>query len=129
VKISVTGRHMDVTDILKKFVVEKVQHLTRFFENIQRSEVIFCPEREGQFSAELILHAPRHSVLVIHTKDKTATAAFDSAISRMERQLGKLKDKLRGKTTKIQRNLKKIRAAAGRETEAAVSDSFGDLWW
>jgi len=125
-KTTITGRHLAVTSVLRAFALEKVARFQHYFENIQRAEVIFSPEKAGQFSAEVILHAPRGSVLVVHAQDRTATAAFDTAMEKMERQLARLKDKLR-KAAKGARGDKKLKAGA-RET-ADAAEGFGDLWW
>ena len=123
-KIGVTGRHMEVTDVLKDYTVEKTGHLAHYYDNIQRAEVIYGTERDGQFSAELILHAPRGSVLVVHSHGRTATAAFDSGMEKMERQLAKLKDKLK-KTAKIRPGKGPGEGSPG----ASGGDNFGDIWW
>ncbi|MBI4563373.1 MAG: ribosome-associated translation inhibitor RaiA [Planctomycetes bacterium] len=94
-KITVTGRHMVVTDRLRDFSIEKTSRLLKYFDNLQRAEIVFIPEKDGRYAAEVIVHAPRGSVLVVHAKDPSATAAFDTALAKLERQLVKLKDKLR----------------------------------
>ncbi|HEY3225779.1 MAG TPA: ribosome-associated translation inhibitor RaiA [Planctomycetota bacterium] len=126
-KVTVTGRHMDVTEVLRGYAIGKTERLTRYFDNIQRAEILFCPEKDGQFSAELILHAPRGSVLVVHAQDQTATAGFDTAFAKMERQLTKLKDRLRDKA-KAARITRARRAAVG-EAEAVLGEASGDIWW
>lgn len=126
-KVTVTGRHMDVTEVLRGYAIGKTERLTRYFDNIQRAEILFCPEKDGQFSAELILHAPRGSVLVVHAKDQTATAGFDTAFAKMERQLTKLKDRLRDRA-KAARITRARRAAVG-EAEAVLGEASGDIWW
>src|SRR5258706_15218897 len=59
VKITVTGRHMDMSEVLKKYALGKSERLTHYFEHLTRAEVLFEPEKDGQYSAELILHAPK----------------------------------------------------------------------
>ena len=123
-KTTVTGRHMDVTEVLKEYAVAKVDRLARHFDPILRSELLFAPEKDGQYSAELILHAPRGSVLVVHARDKTATAAFDVALEKAERQLARLKARLRSKAKAA-----RARRTIGREAEAVLGDASGDIWW
>jgi putative sigma-54 modulation protein len=124
VKITVTGRHMDLTEVLKEYAVTKMERLAHYFDHISRAEGVFAPEKDGQYSAEIILHAPRHTILVVHAQEKTATGAFDIAIEKVERQLARLKDKLRGNT----KTARARRAAAG-EPEAVLGDASGDSWW
>ena len=123
-KITVTGRHMDMTEVLKKYAISKSERLTHYFDHLSRAEVVFAPEKDGRFSAEIIVHAPRHTTLVVHAQEKSATAAFDLALEKVERQLARLKDKLRGKTKPV----KSRRGAAG-EAEAVLGDASGDSWW
>lgn len=123
-KITVTGRHMDMTEVLKRYAIEKVERLTHYFDHLMRTEVVFTPEKDRQYSAELILHAPRATILVVHAQEKTATGAFDLALEKVERQLARLKDKLRGKA----KTARARRSAAG-EAEAVLGDASGDSWW
>ena len=125
-KITVTGRHMDMTEVLKKYATSKMEHLRHYFDNVFSAEVVFAPEKDRQYSAELILHAPKSSILVVHAQEKTATGAFDVALEKAERQLVRLKDKLRGNgKTKPAR----IRRGAGSEAEAVLGDASGESWW
>ena len=88
-KISVTARHMDMTEVLKKYTLTKSERLTHYFDHLSRAEVVFAPEKDGQFSAEIILHAPKSTILVVHAQEKTATGAFDLALEKVERQLAR----------------------------------------
>jgi putative sigma-54 modulation protein len=123
-KISVTGRHMDVTDVMREYALEKAEKLTKYFENIQRVEIILNPEKEGRFSAELVVHAPRGSVLVVHAVQMTATAAVDTALDKMERHLTKLKDKLKKTGRK-----EPARKFARSPIEESAGDDSGEIWW
>jgi ribosomal subunit interface protein len=123
VKTTVTGRHMDMSEVLKKYATTKMERLTHYFDHLSKAETVFAPESNGQFSAEIILHAPRSTILVVHAQEKSATGAFDLAIEKVERQLARLKDKLRG--TKSVRS----RRVAAREPEAVLGDASGDSWW
>ena len=122
-KITVTGRHMELTEVLKKYATGKIEHLRHYFDNVFSGEVVFSPENGARYSAEIILHAPRHSVLVVHAQDKSATAAFDLAVEKVERQLIRLKDKLRGKTKPTKR------PRGGTEVEAVLGDAASESWW
>ncbi len=125
-KISITGRHMDVESSLKEHVLGRTDHLTHFFDNLQRAEVVFSPEKGGGFSSELILHAPKGSVLVVHSHGKSANAAFDVGLDKMERQISKLKARFRKEGRKAGRPDKKLKAGA---EKADSTEGFGDLWW
>ena len=122
-KISVTGRHMDMSEVLKKYAITKLERLEHFFDHVMKAEAVFAPEKDAQYSAEIILHAPRHAILVVHAQEKSATGAFDLALEKVERQLARLKDKLKGKTKTFRPR------RGGVEAEAVLGDASGDSWW
>jgi len=128
VKITVTGRHMEVTDVIRSYAVDKIERLTRYFANIQRMEVIFNREKDGKFSAEFIAHAPRGSVLVVHAAGASATAAADTALEKMERHLVKLKDKLK-KNGRNGGPARKFARSRADETAGPAGDDSGEIWW
>jgi putative sigma-54 modulation protein len=125
VKLSVTGRHMPITDVLRDYVTDKSERLAHYFENLQKVEVILNPERDASYSAEMVVHAPRHSVLVCHAGGKTATAAVDLVLEKMERLLTKHKEKLQKRNGRERTK----RAARRGEEEVPAGDGFGDIWW
>lgn len=122
-KVTVTGRHMEITGVLKDYALQKTGHLTHYFDNLQRAEVLFEPGKNGGFGAEVIVHAPKGSVLVVHAQDRTATAAFDTAVGKMERQLGRLKDRL-GRKGKGARTDKRMEAGVKSSEGGDVADEM-----
>ncbi len=93
--ISVTVRHMGSNGVVKEYATGKVDHLQHYFDRLDKVEVVINPEKDSTFSAEIVLHAPKHT-LVAHAGGKTATAAIDLVVEKMERILTKHKEKLRG---------------------------------
>jgi putative sigma-54 modulation protein len=41
IRITVSGRHMDVGDALKSYATEKVEKLERFYDRVHNVEVVF----------------------------------------------------------------------------------------
>jgi putative sigma-54 modulation protein len=122
-KTTVTARHMDLTEVLREYATSKMEHLSHYFDHVTKAETVFTPEKDAQYSAEIILHAPRHTILVVHAQEKSATGAFDIALEKAERQLIRLKDKLRGKTRPVRAR------RGGVEAEAVLGDAAGESWW
>lgn len=125
-KVTVTARHVEISDDMKDYAHEKARRLGRYFDHLRKIEVILDVDGERRFSAEVIVSAVRGNVLVCHSADDTAMAALDSAVDKMERQLTKFKEKLydkqargNGKEARFQR----------RPPELVAGDSYGDLWW
>ncbi|MBI2899592.1 MAG: ribosome-associated translation inhibitor RaiA [Planctomycetes bacterium] len=125
-KVTVTARHMDITDVLKEYALDKAERLGKFYDHLRKIEIILDSDGEKRYTAEIIASAVRGQVLVCHSVDTSATAALDTVMDKMERQLTKFKEKLRGKHANGSDRKKFPRR---RETELAAGDSFGDLWW
>lgn len=105
---------MPMTGVLKDYALSKVEHLEHFFDNVQKVDVVVQPEGAA-YGAELVVHAPPHTVLVSHAGAKTATAALDLVIDMMERRLTKHKEKLRLKATKARGGRRGAKAAEPEE--------------
>jgi putative sigma-54 modulation protein len=123
-KVTVTARHMDLTDVMKEYAYDKGERLGKFFDNIRKIEIILDAEKDKRYRAEVVVSATKGQVLVCERTDVSATAALDGVLDKMERQLTKFKEKLRGKhggngAARFPR----------RQTEIAAGDNFGDLWW
>lgn len=125
-RVRVTSRHVEITEILKEYAVEKAERLGRYFDHLRKVEVILDREGASQFSAEVIASAVRGQVLVCHTAKRTAMGALDAAVEKMERQLTRYKEKMDDRPTRAG-------AKAGRfnrrGTEPAAEERAGELWW
>ena len=96
-EITVSARHMDVSESLRQAATEKIGRLSRFVEGMDRAEVHFFQERNPRISekevCEVVLEGHGH-----HVRCKVAApdsfAAVDKAVGKLEHQLHKLKTKL-----------------------------------
>lgn len=96
-QVTVTGRHMGVSDALKAYCKEKVERLPRFFDRIQLIEVVL-DGKSGQHSAELIVHAAgAPQPFVAREQDEDAFAAVDLVMDKIEEQLRRYKEKHRNR--------------------------------
>jgi putative sigma-54 modulation protein len=125
-RVTVTSRHVEITDLLKEYAVEKAERLGRYFDHLRKIEVILGREGPSQFSAEVIASAVRGQVLVCHTAKPTAMGAFDAAVDKMERQLTRYKEKLGERPARAGARAKRFN---GRRAEPAAEERAGDLWW
>lgn len=124
-KVTVTARHMEITDVMKEYACEKAERLGKFFDNIRKIEIILDSEKDKRYSAEMIVSATKGQVLVCHAANASATAALDVVLDKMERQLTRFKEKLRSKHNGATRK----KFARKTQTELTAGDNFGDLWW
>ncbi len=94
-QIHVTARAEDITNSMKKYAEEKVQKLEKYFARIHTLDVILAKEHE-QFVAEIKVTAGRgKEALVSKKKHEDMSASIDFVVDKMERQLTKLKEKVR----------------------------------
>ena len=98
-RISVTARHMDISEAVKDYAAEKVEKLPKLFDKVVSADVVLDAADNGH-SAELILHQDRGPRIVAESKHADMYAAIDDVIDRMEHQLRKKKDILKNKRRK-----------------------------
>lgn len=95
-QITVTGKHVDVTEDVKKYAIEKADRLPRFYDRIQSIEVVLGHEGD-QFSVEMIVNAGARNTFVGHELGADTFALIDLTVDKLERQLTKHKEKTRNR--------------------------------
>jgi ribosome hibernation promoting factor len=118
-KVSITARHAKFTDSLKEVARAKAQHLEHFFDHLKKIEVILDVDGDTRYSAEMIASGLHDHVIVSRASEKTAQAALDRVLDKMERQLIKFKEKL----------TRKGDHATPRKAAAGNGNGAADPWW
>ncbi len=96
IRITVSGRHMDLSDALKSFVDEKAGKLNKFYDRAHSAEVVF--ERQGDnHRCEIIVKADHHMTFIAKEEHEDPYAAVDAAVKDLERQLNRHKEKYRNR--------------------------------
>jgi putative sigma-54 modulation protein len=96
VQLSVTGRHIEISDAMKQYAQEKAARLPRFYDRVQSIEVIL--DRESlKYRAEIIIQADHGNRFVGHVDAQECHEAVDLVIEKLERQLVKHKEKHRNR--------------------------------
>jgi putative sigma-54 modulation protein len=95
-QITVSGRHMGVSESLKDYCREKSERLIRFFDRIQSIEVILDGS-SGQHFAEMIVHSEGTQPFVAREQHDDVYAAVDLTLDKVERQIRRHKEKLRNR--------------------------------
>jgi len=117
VQISVTGRHMEITDAIRDYTHGKLQHALAEFPRIESVHVILDVEKYRHM-AEVVVQAPNHIRVDARHESDDMYASIDSAVEKTEKQLHKLWDKMQDH---------KSREKLGRlESEAQVSEQQGE---
>ena len=118
-KVTVTARHAKFTEALRSAAKVKAQHLEHYFDHLKKIEVIHDLDGDTRYSAEMIASGLHDHILVSRASDRTALAALDRVLEKMERQLIKFKEKL----------TRKGNHETPRKSGVAPAEGKADVWW
>jgi len=97
-QVSITGRHVVITQAIKNYVLAKMDHLEELFPKVKKAQVVLSVEKY-RHSAEIHYHADFTEYHAQKTT-KDMYASIDGAVKALEQQAHKLKDKLRSRKAK-----------------------------
>ena len=90
--ITITGRHMDLTDALKTHVEEGLEKITHHFDKVIDVDVILAVEKHRQ-TAEFNVHA-NHLRINAKETSEDMYASIDAALNKVDRQVRKHKGRV-----------------------------------
>lgn len=90
--VTVTGRHMEMTDALKAYIQTGLEKVESHFDNAFEADVVLDVEKHRHI-AEVNLHA---NGVRIHSKEASSDmyASVDAALAKLEKQIRKYKDRI-----------------------------------
>jgi putative sigma-54 modulation protein len=94
--ITITGKHIEITDAIRSHVQEKVEKLPRYYDSVSQVEVIIDGNEGSGQLVEIIVHAEHNDMLIAKETGTDMYTCIDAAVHKMERQLKKAKEKQRG---------------------------------
>jgi putative sigma-54 modulation protein len=92
-QISITGRHVNVTDNVKEHLNEKLERCLGIFPRVETVHVILDMEKHNHV-AEIVIQAANHIRISSTEKSENLYDAIDRSIEHAERQLRKQRDKV-----------------------------------
>lgn len=92
-QLNMTGHHVEITPALRAYVTEKMQRLSRHFDHVISISVILKVEKHEQL-AEGTVNAGGKTLFATDTA-MDMYAAIDGLIDKLDRQVRRLKDRLR----------------------------------
>ncbi len=96
-EVTVSSRHVEVSDSLREMTIEKIGRLERFVSGLDHAEVHFMEEQNPRIAdkeiCEVTIEGHGHHVRVKVAAQDSFTAV-DKAVDKLERSLRKLKTKL-----------------------------------
>ena len=94
--VTVSGRHMDVSEPLKQYAQQKASKLTKYYDRIQEIEVVFDAGKD-RTSVEMIVNGEHKNMFIAHHNEGDAYACIDACTDKLERQLSDHKKKVRNR--------------------------------
>ena len=94
--VTITGRHMEVTEALKRYAEQKAGKLSKYYDRIQEIEVVMDAHKDGT-RVEMIVNAEHNAVFIAHHDQGDAYACIDGCVDKLERQLTDHKERHRNR--------------------------------
>jgi putative sigma-54 modulation protein len=93
VPVKVTGRHVSITEAIKNYAINKIEHLHLDYPRIIEAHVILDVEKHRHF-AEVILHCNNHITIEASEETDDMYASIDGVAAKVARQMRKYKTKI-----------------------------------
>ena len=94
---TITGKHIEITEAIRKYAEEKTSKLPKYYNSINQVEVIIDGEPTGNTSVEIIARGEHSKIFIVTETHENAYRCIDVAVHKLERQLRKKKGKERSK--------------------------------
>lgn len=119
-KITVNGRHLDITPALKSYAEEKVSKMDHYVAEISEAVVTLSIEKKYRHKAEVQLKVNGMLIQAEGVTDEIYSA-IDEVVDKLERRIKKYKEKLVAKRKGV---AKQGSAAAAPEQAAAATGTI-----
>ena len=94
--ITISGKHIEITESIKKHAEDKASKLPKYYNSINQVEVVIDGSQGSSgMSVEVIARAEHSKVFVGTETGEDAYRCIDMAIHKLERQLRRAKSKER----------------------------------
>lgn len=106
--VTISARHMDVTEALRAYAQQKAGKLTKYYDRIQEIEVVFDAGKDS-VNVEMIVNAEHRNMFVARHGEGDAYVCIDGCVHKLERQLSEHKDIHRNrKHTGVEKSASKV---------------------
>ena len=92
---TITGKHIEITEAIRKHAEEKTSKLPKYYNSINQVEVVLDGSPGGNTSVQIIARSEHSNVFVVTETGEDAYKCIDIAVHKLERQLRKKKEKQR----------------------------------
>ena len=95
--LTISGHHLEVTPALREYVLEKLERVTRHFDQVVDVSVLLrvenLKEKDRRQKAEVTLHVKGRDIFVEQAHEDLY-AAIDELMDKLDRQVVRHKDRL-----------------------------------
>jgi len=92
---TISGKHIEITEAIRKHAEEKTAKLPKYYNSISRVEVIIDADQGSDTSVEIIAKAEHGKIFVGTDSGPDAYRCIDMAVHKLERQLRRMKSRER----------------------------------
>jgi len=126
--VTITGRHVELTDTLKSLIENAVEQLKSFELDIISVKVVVSSQEKWRehkkgFGVEFIINLAHKGSVVVKQMDKDLYASVDLAVDRAKKALRRTHDKMNHKKIKAEEQPRELMSAA--IAEEAMKESLG----
>ena len=101
--VTVTGRHVTITDSMRDYALKKVQGIHLDYPRIIEAKVLLDVHKNYQQVAEVVLYCADHITIEADTTSEDIYASIDQTISKITRRMRKYKTR-RLKSQRLKKN-------------------------
>lgn len=92
---TIRGKQIDITEAIKAYAEEKTAKLPRYYDSINRVEVMIDGNEGGKINVEIIARAEHNKIFIVTEAGQDPLRCIDAAVRKLQRQLGRHKGKER----------------------------------
>ena len=92
---TISGKHIGITEAVKKYAEEKTSKLPKYYSSINQIEVIIDGESSSKTSVEVIARGEHSKLFVVTETGVDIYRCIDAAVHKLEEQLRRKKSKER----------------------------------
>ncbi len=104
--LTISGHHLEITPPLREYVLTKLDRVTRHFDQVVDIVVLLSvqklKEKTRRQKAEVTVHVKGKDIYIEHSS-ADLYAAIDQLMDRLDRQIGRYKEKLQNHHTPVKR--------------------------
>ena len=84
-QITVSGRHLDITDSIHQYAVEKAGKLPRYYDRVTAIEVVAGKGDSHTYAVEMVVHVAHHDHFVGKAHGDDLYRCIDETADKIER--------------------------------------------